>query len=291
MLKWRHKQTKELNSPFSNAQSAMIEVIPYNDDVTCIKTATEQDGQAIMFVYSFLIGDTLFDAGCGNAIDEFEEFVSKSEINQVYISHSHEDHVGCLHIFDGKVKIFATEMTQKDLREPQKIGEFFDFVWGQPKPVSNISSMPDTFSIGDLTFEVISLPGHAPDMVGFYEPEKRWFFSFDAVPLPSKKKIAMPEENIPQMVATMEKIRDMDIEILFDSHKGPIENPRKHIQMRIDYINMIQKEATALHESGKSIDEIQVALNLEGPWYLEMTKDRFGIDFFLKSLLFDKAEQ
>ncbi|TFH01386.1 MAG: MBL fold metallo-hydrolase [Candidatus Thorarchaeota archaeon] len=291
MLKWRHKQTKELISPFSNPQSAMIEIVPYNDDVTCIKTATEQDGQAIMFVYSFLIRNTLFDAGCGNAVLEFEEFASKNEIDNVYISHSHEDHVGCLHIFDGKTKIYANEMTQKDLRNPQQIGEFFDFVWGQPKPILDINTMLDTFSIGDLSFEVIPLPGHAADLIGFYEPKKRWFFSFDAIPLPSKKKIAMPEENVPLMVVTMEKIRDMDIEILFDSHKGPIENPREHIQPRIDYINMIQKEATALHESGKSIDEIQVALGLDGPWYLEMTKDRFGIDFFLKSVLFDKADQ
>jgi ribonuclease/clavin/mitogillin len=268
----------------------MIEIIPYNDDITCIKTATEQDGQAIMFVYSFLIRDALFDTGTGNALVEFEEFVSKNEINQVYISHSHEDHVGCLHIFDGKIKIYANEKTEKDLREPQTIGEFFDFVWGQPKPVSNITTLPDTFSIGNLSFEVIPLPGHAADMVGFYEPEKKWFFSFDAVPLPSKKRIAMPEENIPLMVATMEKIRDMDIEILFDSHRGPIDNPLEHIQTRIDYINMIGKEARVLHESGKSIEEIQDSLGLEGPWYLEMTKDRFGIDIFLKSILFDKIE-
>jgi ribonuclease/clavin/mitogillin len=269
----------------------MIEIVRYNDDITCIKTATEQDGQAIMFVYSYLVKDALFDAGCGNAVTEFEEFVKKNKINRVYISHSHEDHVGCLHLFDGNTTIYANEMTQKDLRNPQQIGEFFDFVWGQPKPIEEMAALPDTFSIGDLTFEVVPLPGHAQDMVGFYEPEKRWFFSFDAVPLPSKKKIAMPEENIPLMVATMEKIQDMDIEILFDSHRGPIDNPREHIQTRIDYINMIEKEARILHESGKSIEEIQQSLGLDGPWYLEMTKDRFGIDFFIKSVLFDKTDQ
>ena len=269
----------------------MIEIIPFNDDITSIKTATEQDGKAIMFVYAYLVRDTMFDTGCGNAIDEIREFVSKNEINQVYVSHSHEDHCGCLHTFEGTAKIYANEMTRKELIDPQQIAEFFDYVWGQPKPVSDVLIMPDTFSIGDLSFEVVPLPGHADDMVGFYEPEKRWFFSSDAVPLPSKKKIAMPEENIPQMVATMEKIRDMDIDILFDSHKGPINSPREHIQTRIDYINMIQKEALSLHEAGKSIDEIQEALGLDGPWYLEMTKERFGIDFFLKSILFDIVRQ
>jgi len=269
----------------------MIEIVLYNEDITCIKTATEQDGKAIMFVYAYLVRDTLFDAGCGNAIEEIRKFASKNEINHVYISHSHEDHVGSLHAFDGNAKIYANEMTQKELRNPQQIGEFFDFVWGQPKSISDITIMPDTFSIGDLSFEVVPLPGHAADMVGFYEPKKRWFFSSDAVPLPSKKRMSMPEENIPLMVATMEKIRDMDIEILFDSHRGPIDSPREHIQTRIDYINMIQKKALVLHESGKSIDEIQETLGLDGPWYLELTKERFGIDHFLKSLLFDKADQ
>jgi len=269
----------------------MIEIIPFNDDITCIKTATEHDGKAIMYVYAYLVRDTLFDTGCGNAIDEIREFVSKNEINQVYVSHSHEDHCGSLHAFEGIAKIYANEMTRKDLMNPEQIAEFFDYVWGQPKPVADILIMPDAFSVGDLSFEVIPLPGHAADMVGFYEPEKRWFFSSDAIPLPSKKKIGMPQENIPQMIVTMEKIRDMDIEVMFDSHRGPINSPREHIQIRIDYINMIQEEARGLHEAGKSIDEIQEILGFEGPWYLEMTKERFGIHFFLNSLLFDKLDE
>ena len=52
----------------------------------------------------------------------------------------------------------------------------------------------------------------------------------------------------------------------------------------------MQEQAQELHEEGKTVEEIQKALELEGPWYLELTKDRFGIDFFIKSLLFDKPE-
>ena len=268
----------------------MIEIVPYNDDITCIKTATEQDGNAIMFVYAYLIRDALFDTGCGNAVSEFQEYIRTKEINHVYISHSHLDHVGCVQIFNGNAIIHANEMTKKDLINPPKFEEFFDYVWGYPIPITEIETLTDSFSIGDLSFEVVPLPGHAADMVGFYEPNKRWFFSFDAVPLPSKKKIAMLGENIPQMVATMEKIRDMDIEILFDSHRGPIENPREHIQVRIDFLNQLTKEAKVLHQAGKSIEEIQDELGLERPWYLEMTEGRFGIDYFIKSLLFDKPD-
>jgi ribonuclease/clavin/mitogillin len=266
----------------------MIEIIPFDENITCIKTATEQDGSAIMFVYAFLVGDALFDVGCANAIDEIRKFASMKEINHVYISHSHEDHVGCCKVFEGRATIFANELTQIVLRDPPQYGEFFNYVWGQPEPVSDLSPMPNSFSIENLNFEVVALPGHTMEMVGFYEPERKWFFSADAVPLPSKKKIAMPDENIPQMVATMEKILSMDIDILFDSHKGPIESPQEHIQIRIDYIKEMQRKALELHQSGKTIEEIQQILELEGPWYLEMTKSRFGIDFFIKSILFDK---
>jgi ribonuclease/clavin/mitogillin len=267
----------------------MIEIVPYNEDITCVKTATEQDGSAIMFAYAFLIRDALFDVGCPNAITEVRDFVSGKEINHVYITHSHEDHSGCCKIFEGRSIIYANELTQKVLRNPPRVGEFFAFVWGQPEPVSGLTTMPDRFSIGKLNFEVVPLPGHTMEMVGFYEPEKKWFFSADAVPLPSKKRIAMSDENIPQMIATMERLLTFDIDILFDSHKGPVESPHQYIQTRIDYIKEVQKQALELHKSGRTIEEIQQALELDGPWYLELTKGRFGIDLFLKSVLFDRV--
>jgi glyoxylase-like metal-dependent hydrolase (beta-lactamase superfamily II) len=267
----------------------MIEIIPFNERITCIKTAAEQNGSAIMFAYAFLIDDCLFDVGCPNAIEEIREFAGKNEVNRVYITHSHEDHAGCCKVFEGKASIYASELTQKIIRNPPPYGEFFNFVWGQPEPVSNLSSMPSKFSIGDLAFEVVPIPGHTMEMVGFYEPVKKWFFSADAVPMPSKKKIAMIDENIPQMVATMEKLLTMDIEILLDSHLGPIQSPKEHIQKRIDYIKDAQHRALELYQTGKTVDEIQQILELEGPWYLELTKPRFGIDYFVKSILFDKV--
>ncbi len=270
----------------------MLEIVPYNEDVTLVKTATSQEGgHPIMWIISYLVRDTLFDAGCANASEELEKFVEENEINSVYVSHAHEDHYGGCSVFESRSTIYATEADSKLLKNPPDYDEFFAFVWGQPKPVAKVEKMPSEFSVGDLEFEVIPVPGHWQDMVGFYEPNKKWFFSADAVPLPSFKKIGMPEENIPLMVSTMEMIADMDIEILFDSHKGPVTSHREHIFTRINNIKGLQTRAIDLHNVGKTIPEIQEALELTGPWYLEMTKDRFGIDIFLKSLLFDKAEK
>ncbi|MGY5855434.1 MAG: MBL fold metallo-hydrolase [Candidatus Thorarchaeota archaeon] len=270
----------------------MLEVVPYNKDVTLVKTATSQEGgHPIMWIISYLVRDVLFDAGCANASEEFEKFAAENEINSVYVSHAHEDHYGCCSVFESRSTIYATEADAKLLLNPPDYGEFFAFVWGQPKPVAKVEIMPPQFSVGPLEFEVIPVPGHWPHMVGFYEPNKKWFFSSDAVPLPSFKKIGMPEENIPTMISTMEMIADMDIEIMFDAHKGPVTSHREHIMIRVNHIKDLQKRAIDLHNAGKTIPEIQESLELTGPWYLDMTKDRFSIDIFLKSLLFDKAEK
>ena len=270
----------------------MFEVEPYNDDVTLVKTATAmEDGQPIMWAIAYLIKDTLFDAGCANALEDIEKFAAETEVNKIYVSHAHEDHYGGCSAFASRSTIYAMEPDIEIIKNPPIIPEFFDFVWGQPKPVAVVEKMPPQFNIGDLEFEVVTLPGHGHHMVGFYEPNRKWLFSADAVPVPSRKVIGMPDENIHHMIETLEKIAEMDIEILFDSHRGPVTSPKEHLQVRIEFLKDIREKVLKLHEEGKTIPEIQEALELNGPWYLEMTQGRFGIDLFLKSILFDKAEK
>jgi len=270
----------------------MFEVEPYNDDVTLVKTATAmEDRNPIMWAISYRVGDILIDAGCPNALEDLEKYAAKNEVKEIYVTHPHEDHYGGCSVFAPRSTIYAAEPDIEILKNPPSLPEFFQFVWGQPTPLDEVEKLPSQFTVGDFEFEVISLPGHWQHMVGFYEPHQKWLFSADAVPLPTRKFIAMPEENIPVMVQTMQRIAEMDIEILFDAHKGPVPSPKGHIQARIDFILDLQKKAMKLHEEGKSILEIQEALGLEGPWYIGLTEYRFRIDHFLKSLLFDKAKK
>jgi ribonuclease/clavin/mitogillin len=270
----------------------MFEVEPYNDDVTLVKTATAmEDGNPIMWAISYLVKNILIDAGCPNALEDLEKYAARTQVDEIYVTHAHEDHYGGCSAFAHRSTIYATEPDIKILKNPPILPEFFQFVWGQPTPLVDVEKMPSQFSVGDLQFEVIPLPGHWQHMVGFYEPHQKWLFSADAVPLPTRKFIAMPEENIPVMVDTMQRIAEMDIEILFDAHKGPVTSPKEHIQARIDFIMTLQKRVLKLHEEGKSIPEIQEVLGLEGPWYLGLTENRFRIDHFLKSLVFDKVEK
>ncbi len=270
--------------------SIMFDTFTFDDTVICIKTATEYQGDAIMWAYAYQIEDVLFDTGCANAQAEFATYKDTTKINRVYVTHSHEDHVGCLSLFND-TEIYAMDSIHHLLMTPPQIVEFFQFVWGQPGAVDNVESMPSEFVIGDLQFKVIDLSGHFAGMIGFHEEEKGWLFSADAVPLPSRKQIAMPEENLPKMIDTMKKILTLNLNVLFDGHKGPIENPREHIEKRVNYLREIDKRIHELNNEGKSIEQIEEILEFKRPWYMEMTEGRFAFKFLIKSFLRDTVEE
>ena len=77
--------------------------------------------------------------------------------------------------------------------------------------------------------------------------------------------------------------------MLFDGHRGPVENPYEYIQKRIDYLKDAQASIKKLHSQGQDIPEIQESLGIEEPWYVGMTEGRFRIDHLIKSLLFDEV--
>jgi hypothetical protein len=101
----------------------------------------------------------------------------------------------------------------------------------------------------------------------------------------------MPDENIPQTIATLEKIEALNLNVLFDSHAGPIENPREHIQTRINHLKDLLTKVRKLHTKGRSVPEIIDDLQIEGPWYVEMTEGRFGIDHVIRSIISDEVSE
>lgn len=266
----------------------MLEVEKFEKTISCIKTASSLGKEAIMWVYAYQVGNVVFDAGCANAIKELQGHKAEFPVDRVFVTHNHEDHYGGCGGFLPSATIFARPATMQTIKKPFRLNEFFRFVWGQPEPVKQVKMMPDSFRVDKYHFEVVDLSGHCLEMVGFWEADQGWLFASDAVPLPSRKMIAMLEENVPMMIQRMKEIQALDVKILFDAHRGPVPNPRAHIQTRIDFLVELKDQVFSLHQEGLSIQEIKKTLGFAEPWYLSNTEGRFAIDHLIRSLLEDQ---
>ncbi len=268
----------------------MIEIERFGDEVTCVKTASPMGDRAIMWVYAYQLGDVVFDAGCGNAIDELRAYAKAHSVKRVYVTHDHEDHIGGCTAFVPEAEVFAGPVTLESVHKPYPLPEFFQFVWGNLTPVPQAKVLDiSSIVVGDATFEVVDLSGHSREMFGFWDPEQRWLFSSDAVPLPSQKQMSMYDENIPKMIQRMQEIQDMNVAVLFDGHRGPIVDPHDHIETRIRFLADLGVQVRELAAEGKSIPEIKDILKFPEPWYLPNTEERFGIDHLIRSLIEDQV--
>jgi glyoxylase-like metal-dependent hydrolase (beta-lactamase superfamily II) len=163
-------------------------------------------------------------------------------------THTHTDHVGGHHEFEYTL---VHELEADELRSPRDRGTLLASVMGAAEiaklakagypfdgdlitalpsidydlasyrlkdaPVTEIVTEGDIVDIGGRHFEVMHLPGHSPGSIGLWEAKTGTLFSGDAIydgPLLDE----IDGADIPTYVRTMERLRELPVEIVRAGH-------------------------------------------------------------------------
>jgi hydroxyacylglutathione hydrolase len=230
------------------------------------------------FVYLFVIeGEKLhfIDSGVASAITQIENFLenknhSFSSIENMFLTHSHPDHIGTAKIIQQKTKCktYAPEnelewITNTELQFKQRpVPGFFDLVAG---PVTVDKILKDGQIIQpekNITLKVIETSGHSAGSTSFYFEEQKALFCGDAVLLPGELPVF---ENINDYLKSLEKIKKINPEILFSSW----DEPRKTDEIQVllekskNYILSIQNaviEVSKVFSNPVSLDFCRAVL-------------------------------
>ena len=236
----------------------LIEVNQFQD-VFQIKMGREIGGKTLYWVAAYLVDGLLIDTGCQHTAEELLKFLEGQTLKLAVNTHYHEDHIGANHLLKQRfsIGIFAHPESVPLINQVPKLYPYQELVWGYPEP-TEVEGLSGKIKTDHFRFEVLETPGHCRGHVALLEPEKGWCFSGDLF-VSERPKVIRPEENIGEMIRSMEKLVDLKTHrlILFTSMGSVVEEGRKALQSCIGYFQDLSQRARQLMRKGLSMEAVR----------------------------------
>ncbi len=230
--------------------------------------------------------------------------IDEEKIKRIIILHSHFDHCGIVPFFKKRMpwaKVTASQRA-RDLLSTPKVIETIEFLnqallaeYGLEENIKDLGielcgidveevvAEGDALSCGDLSLEVIDVPGHSSCSMAVYVPREKAMFASDAGGIPFGDKIfTAANSNFDKYQESLKKMVGYEIDVFLAEHFGARtgDDARNYLHRSIDSAKDTRK---ILEESycrtgnvEKSTDEITVRLMKDVPDGF-MSKDVFAL--------------
>lgn len=232
---------------------------------------TGQKGGQFPYSHGLLIdGDAkvLIDTGFGKK--SILDVQAHCNVNVIINTHFHSDHVVgnssfplaevWAHGLDAPAlyneEAFLRFSGMGRIREQLDLAKYFPGCLEEREVARELTDL-EVLDFGDISLQVIHLPGHTPGHIGFYHPLEGILFSGDIDLSPFGPWYANAQSNLEQYIASIDKVMDLNPNVLVTSHEGIFVN---QIKERLTAYRQVfeQREHRILHalSDGKSIEEL-----------------------------------
>jgi glyoxylase-like metal-dependent hydrolase (beta-lactamase superfamily II) len=191
--------------------------------------------------YALLGGGTAYIVP--EVVEQLKEFsIAEQKIKRIVILHSHFDHCGIVPFFKKRwpwAKVTASSRARELLSDP-KVIETIDYLnkaliveHGREKEggdlglefsgidVEEVVKGGDILSCGDLSMEVIDVPGHSSCSVAVYVPGEKAMFASDAGGVPLGDQVfTSANSNFDKYQESLEKMAGYEIDVYLAEHFG-----------------------------------------------------------------------
>lgn len=237
----------------------MIDIQPHGS-VTAIRMARTFLGRPLYWTAAYWLEGLLIDSGPPCLADELVQVVEQLGVEQIVVTHRHEDHTGgldALHRRFPAAPIRAAEMTIPFITEPRRLGQrlYQRFLWGAPKAVAAVEALGLRVQTDSFSLRVVETPGHSRDHVAFFEPRQRWLFSGDAF-IGGRDRAWSPEFEMFGMISSLRGLAALHPERLFPGSGHVRRTPLPEIHGKIGHLLTLCRDVSQLDAVGMPDEEI-----------------------------------
>lgn len=190
------------------------------------------DGAGIDANVYCINGEVLVDAGSGlfleETLEQMDKYdIDKNEIEKIVLTHEHFDHTGAAKKLKEETgaKIIAYKGAKMDAEE--NLSELYEEEINpgdekfEPPEVDEYLEEGDVIKTEEHEFEILHTPGHSPGHISLWSDEGKILIAGDLIFIDGFGRTDIPGGNEEDMEESLQRIKDMDIEVLLPGHGTP----------------------------------------------------------------------
>lgn len=246
--------------------------VEQHGQVLAIRMSRSIFGRPFWWTTAYWVDGLLIDTGPRFAARLLLQALRKLQVEQVVITHAHEDQIGGLSAIQQqypKALIYAAPRALPILAEPEQIRLPFyrRLVWGQPQPCRTAVSLDRVDNLirtPTYTLRAVETPGHSAEHVALFEPSQRWLFSGDVF-IYSQPNAWLAEADLFGVICSLRTLADLRPERLFPSDGRISRTPLPELHGKIGQLLQLTREVARLDALGLTKDEIVLRLFRKEP--------------------------
>lgn len=187
----------------------------------------------------------LIDGGmCSQeTIKNVRKYVDPKVIEFIVLTHAHHDHIaGVAQLKEATgAKVMMHKEGINDLGDDIATGSYIYNEDPAEFEVDETLEEGDNISLGAWNLEVFHVPGHSPGSIALYEREAKVLFSGDTIlPHGNIGRTRRSDEEVWDLVKSVERLADLDVEVLYPGHMEPTsEKVKEQMQISLQFAKSI----------------------------------------------------
>lgn len=237
--------------------------VEQHGSVTVIRMARAIFGRPLYWTAAYLVDGLLIDTGPVCTAGELVRVLDSAQIQQIAITHSHEDHIGGLAAVRARfpgVPVYASRAALPAIEDPSLLHmqRYRRLVWGVPTPQQDVRSLDeveDVIRTPSHTLRAVETPGHSRDHVSYFEPTYRWLFCGDAF-IGGRDTAWAPEFDMFAIVSSLRTMAALRPERLFPGSGTVRRTPLPDLLGKIGDLIQLAGEVARLETGGYATGEM-----------------------------------